>query len=619
MKVYFKLWSILLVMALAVLVIVTLTFQPAHAAGPWYVAPGGDDNLNDCLSDTTPCATINGALGKADPGDTIFVATGTYTGTGSEVVWIDMDKDITLSGGWDASFTTQNGTSTIDGQGSRGGIAGDWGVTAIVERFTVQNCSGSGISVGDALILNDSIVKNNTAGYSGGGINGGNSVTLNNSTISGNTAGIGGGISANIQGSTVTLNNSTVSGNTATSDDGGGIYGGTTLILNNSTVSGNTADGDGGGIGTHPESLIIITNTQIYANTAGNDCDGGGIKVNDDSHLSMSRSRVVGNVGSDDGGGIAFDDGGSANIENSIIAGNSSDGSGGGFRFNSGGPYRIVNSNIVGNETSGDGAAIAASNSYQVEVINTLIISNTGITGIDGSGSVFQLNYCDTYGNSPDGTISVTINRTNCLGSPTENGLDPLMSGGVLPGGVGPAFAAQWMSYDYNLQTGSPAINAGNNTACPATDLRGVPRPQGTTCDIGAYEAVEQSGKTVNRSAALPGDPLTYSVIFLNESATVTNVRITDTLPISLAYVDNSLTANRGSYGYNNGTITWTGSVSASDFVTVGFETTISEAIPPGASITNSAVISGGGELVTYTAIVNINTPIYLPVMFKNQ
>jgi cysteine-rich repeat protein len=34
----------------------------------------------------------------------------------------------------------------------------------------------------------------------------------------------------------------------------------------------------------------------------------------------------------------------------------------------------------------------------------------------------------------------------------------------------------------------SPAVNAGDNASCAATDERGVSRPQGPACDIGAYE-----------------------------------------------------------------------------------------------------------------------------------
>jgi hypothetical protein len=35
-----------------------------------------------------------------------------------------------------------------------------------------------------------------------------------------------------------------------------------------------------------------------------------------------------------------------------------------------------------------------------------------------------------------------------------------------------------------------PVIYKGTNGGCPATDQRGVTRPQGGTCDIGAFEIV---------------------------------------------------------------------------------------------------------------------------------
>lgn len=38
------------------------------------------------------------------------------------------------------------------------------------------------------------------------------------------------------------------------------------------------------------------------------------------------------------------------------------------------------------------------------------------------------------------------------------------------------------------LPAGHAAIDTGDNIGCPATDQRGVARPQGTTCDVGAYE-----------------------------------------------------------------------------------------------------------------------------------
>jgi len=82
------------------------------APNTWYVAPTGNDT-NDCLSASTPCATINAAIAKASPGDVIYVAEGLYTGAGPEVVLITQGQ--TLSGGWDASFAGRTPPSTARG------------------------------------------------------------------------------------------------------------------------------------------------------------------------------------------------------------------------------------------------------------------------------------------------------------------------------------------------------------------------------------------------------------------------------------------------------------------------------------------------------------------------
>ena len=400
----------------------------ARAAGPWYVAPGGNDG-NLCDSPTAPCATINGAIGKATGGDTIYVAMGSYTyydpnpypPPGGNVVSIN--KDIILSGGWDVAFTAQNGISTIDGEDARRGIYVDSGVTANVDHFTIQH----GYTYVD--------------------------------TYDGN---------------------------------GGGIYNSGSLTLINSSVSHNTASGGGGGIYASGGSSTAIMDSRIYANTA-DDSQGGGITLRSGSDLSMSRSWVVGNSAiHQDAGGISIANDSSTYIENSIIAGNYTPGSGGGLWLEQGESHYliiyIINSHIVGNQANEDGAAIAGWHA-QVGITNTLFISNMGITGIGSQGdtsAVFLLSHCDTYGNSPDDTVNVTITRTNCLGEPPEDGLDPLMAGGALPGGVGPDFADDWLSYDYRLLPGSPAIGAGTATGAPATDIDGNPRD--ATPDMGAYE-----------------------------------------------------------------------------------------------------------------------------------
>ena len=280
------------------------------------MASSGDDG-NDCLSQVSPCATINGALNK--PGfmadDTVLVATGIYTGTGTEVVLLD--KSVALSGGWEPGFTAQTGTSIIDGEEARRGIIVNAGVTATVNRFTVQN------------------------GY----------------TDDGN----GGGI---YNSGTLTLTNCTINDNFAYYDGyfghgGGGIYNVDALTLINSTVTNNTSTDGGGGIYGTSGSSTVIMDSQIFANTSIN-WEGGGVQVDQASELSISRSWVVGNAAlGNDAGGIGSNNGGSAYIENSIIAGNTAGQTGGGVWLSGGGLYHIVNSHIVGNQSNGEGAGSA--------------------------------------------------------------------------------------------------------------------------------------------------------------------------------------------------------------------------------------------------------------------
>ena len=70
---------------------------------------------------------------------------------------------------------------------------------------------------------------------------------------------------------------------------------------------------------------------------------------------------------------------------------------------------------------------------------------------------------------------------------------------------------------------GSPAIDKGDNSNCPALDQRGIPRPQGAGCDIGAVElttptaatgqpdGITVSGATLHGSANTVGLPAARS------------------------------------------------------------------------------------------------------------
>jgi predicted outer membrane repeat protein len=298
----------------------------APVAGIWYVASGGNDT-NDCVTPTTPCAAIDAPQGKplfAD-GDTIRVAIGTYIPS-TPVPWVGLAvrlyRNLTLSGGWNASYTQQVGVSTIDCQNETQGLlveaatvadrfsvlnSKSWGIAVIavgpttltLTRSTVSGCGDGGISVdGGSLTLVDSTVSGNESSHWGAGIydpNSDGSVTLINSIVSGNMSDrYGGGMSIHCP---LTLVNSTVSGNTAETS-GGGIASDSSLTLVNSTVSDNTAGTSGGGIHQYGGTLSSY-NATIAGNTAL--AAGGGIYVHDSYGAAtvtviLQNTIVAGNI-----------------------------------------------------------------------------------------------------------------------------------------------------------------------------------------------------------------------------------------------------------------------------------------------------------------------------------
>jgi uncharacterized repeat protein (TIGR01451 family) len=173
----------------------------------------------------------------------------------------------------------------------------------------------------------------------------------------------------------------------------------------------------------------------------------------------------------------------------------------------------------------------------------------------------------------------------------------------------------------------SPAVHAGHPAGCVdpfgnplATDQRGFPRFG--RCDIGAYELqpIGFATKTVPGAVTMVSHPLTYTIVLTNGGdADITNVWLVDRFPLSLVYSTDSLTATSGRYGYSSGVITWTGSVDAGMAVTLTFETAISRTVPHNAVITNSAVISGAGEVITRTATtIAKRWLIHLPTLLNN-
>jgi hypothetical protein len=235
--------------------------------------------------------------------------------------------------------------------------------------------------------------------------------------------------------------------------------------MSNSTVSGNSTVSYGGGI-ENVGGTLTVTNSTISGNGS---YQGGGID-NQLGVLTISNSTVSGNSApSGNGGGIESN--GTLSISNSTINGNSAGGAGGGIT-NYAGTLTVSNSTLSSNSaTQGSGIYGAPNPHSKVSLVGTIVANNTG--SFNCAGSIAEIL---GYNLDSDGSCGFTL-TTDITGT------DPLL--GPLADNGGPT---QTMA----LLPGSPAIDRGGTAAngCPATDQRGVTRPQGPACDIGAFELV---------------------------------------------------------------------------------------------------------------------------------
>jgi uncharacterized repeat protein (TIGR01451 family) len=128
------------------------------------------------------------------------------------------------------------------------------------------------------------------------------------------------------------------------------------------------------------------------------------------------------------------------------------------------------------------------------------------------------------------------------------------------------------------------------------------------------------SSKSVTPTSTNPGEALAYAIaVRNNDVSAISGIRVTDTLPANLTYIDGSLAATSGTYGYNAGTITWAGSVNAAQVVTITFGATVNPTARLDTTVSNSAVIKGAGATYTRTALAAIPPArFHLPLVIRN-
>ncbi|MEO7431216.1 MAG: choice-of-anchor Q domain-containing protein [Dokdonella sp.] len=269
---------------------------------------------------------------------------------------------------------------------------------------------------------------------------------------------------------------------------GGGSFGG----FRN---GGNGGFGGGGGGGYGPPA---VGGAAGFAGGAGGQSTGGGgaglggAIFNDAGSVTITNASLVGNTavggatfgiggGSSSGsgyGGAVFNYNGTVVLDFATLSGNSVGAGGSGGDAGAGAIYSVGDSQAAcsagGNACAANGATLSISHSVAANSIGTstdVVFDrrNGGIHSGSGLG-----NFIGTIA-ALNGAISTFVNVVNPAGV-----TDPLLAAALDANG---GFGLTLMP-----QVGSLLIDAANDGCSPGVDQRGIARPQGTLCDIGAVE-----------------------------------------------------------------------------------------------------------------------------------
>jgi CSLREA domain-containing protein len=440
---------------------------------------------------------------------------GTFGGDGGSGGAIDATAGATVD---NATFSSNHA-----GAGASGAAGGSGGALAaptsgaqlsITASTFTTNKAGAG---GNSLLTQVSSVS---SGGAGGAISGAATTSVTQSTFEGNTSGVGGVLSFN-PGEPI---------DAAASGSGGALSATGPLSLsgdsftNNSTATGAPAitpgaSGNGGAI--ESTGQLNVATTTFDANHTGQggpqavSGDGGasggggaidarGITTIDESSFTTnstgSGGSASGGATGSSGSGGAIATTGRLTLTASTLSGNAvgtggSTGKGAALWTSGAGPWSLTNDTVAGNGSASvsSGSALYFTGTGNAAVEAVTDASNLA-TGVAQAGSS-KVTLADTLlsndgqsncaGTITDGTHNLSTDNS-CPNTFVQGA--PKLASALADNGGSTATLA--------LGSGSAAIDTGAPSAgpaCPTTDQRGMPRPQGSACDIGAFEAASPS------------------------------------------------------------------------------------------------------------------------------
>ena len=357
---------------------------------------------------------------------------------------------------------------------------------------------GGGIVNFGALVLTNCVVSGNSSGAHGGGIDNHGPLTLVNTTVTNNSAPSsgGGGIDNHNQPLTITRSSIIENSGSGINNRGGRLEITKSGISNNSRSGINQrfgrailtqvriAGNSDGGMSNYG-GAAILRNSTVAFNSAS---EGGGIQNSFNGDFTIEKSAIINNSASDRGGGIQSTSGdpfgrvsASVTVINSTISGNTASIGGGIENSEDRGSASVdvINSTIAGNSASQEGGGVDNTIPLNEDAVSSIFLQNTIVARNTAPAAPDAHEAFATFSLIGDGTGSGIANGSgNQVGS-HDSPIDPRI--GPLADNGGPTKTRA-------LLAGSPAIDAAAAAVCPATDQRGVTRPQGAGCDIGSFE-----------------------------------------------------------------------------------------------------------------------------------
>jgi predicted outer membrane repeat protein len=302
-----------------------------------------------------------------------------------------------------------------------------------------------------------------------------------------------------------------------------------TMTVTASHFEGNSSSGFGGAI-SNENGTLTVQDASFVGNRSSTSHEGGAI-YNGGGTVTITGSRFTGNA-SNVGGAIS--NYGAMTINGSMFSGNSATDSGGAIAARSTSELNIINTTISGNTARrGGGIGGAGTTPRNVATLTHVTLANnvTPTTAANQGGANIVLN----------GLVSITLRNTivttsnaaldNCVNATTSNSGRIVNGGGNLqyPGtSCNEADGAAIPTADpklgaladnggwtqtHALAADSAALNAASNTYCQLSDQRGVVRPQGPGCDIGAFEYGAVPDFTTIASGCVPASGAAFTLV----------------------------------------------------------------------------------------------------------